>query len=145
MSTTLNGFDLGSTKGVEEREEDGQVIELHDAELEPLLYGSQKRPVTMTIVGSYSPTYKRAEESQLSKTLRRRGQVLTGPELKAQRTELLAACVKAWDGFFEDGNPVPCERSFVLDVLRKAPWIREQVERAVDDHAGFSKVSSSAS
>ena len=58
------------------------------------------------------------------------------------RIELCAACILGWDdNLVAEGKPVPFSRENAMR-LAKVDWIRDQLEEAQADHAGFSKGSS---
>ena len=56
--------------------------------------------------------------------------------------EVIAA-IQVWAGKVdgvnadEKGTPLPCTKENVIAVLVAAPWIREEVEAAMNDHARF--------
>jgi hypothetical protein len=145
MSTQSGGFDITAAKPVTALEDEGQTIEIRDINGEPMTWkddAGTEYPVTVTVAGSYSTRYRRAQEAQVTRAMKRRNPNLTGEALGKQRLEVEAACVLAWSGFFSKGKPWPCERENVITVLEAAPWIREQIAAAIEDHAGFFKGSS---
>jgi len=142
MSTQSGGFDLGAAKPVAALEDEGQTIEIRDIDGEVMTWtdgDGKAHPVTITVAGSYSTRYRRAQEAQITRTMKRRNPQITGEALGKQRLEVVAACVLAWTGFANKGKPLPCDKDNVMFVLEAAPWIREQVEGAMEDHAGFFK------
>ena len=133
-----NGFNLAATKGVTEREDEGQVVELRDEMGDPMTYGSEGKPVTMLVAGTYSSAYRKAQQKQYRARARgRRGGA--DIDLDADVIALSAACVLAWDGLFDGTTPLPLGRENVIAVLTRAPWMHEQVLGAMNDHAGFSR------
>lgn len=133
------GFDLGAAKQVAEREDEGQVVHVTGPDGEPAYYmdGDERKPVTITVAGSYSKTYRRAEEGQRRRNLKRRSTKVTPAQLDRNRRELIASCVLDWQGFFEAGRPLPCTKENVMRVLSAAKWIQYDVEAAMEDHAAF--------
>jgi len=70
------GLDLAGAPDVAEREEQGVTVTLIDDTGEAMMEGGL--PVTMTVVGTYSKTYrtaKAATERKFQKTIRRQGHV----------------------------------------------------------------------
>lgn len=125
-------------KQVEQREDAGFTVHIRD-ELGEKLYqdDEQTKPVTITVVGTYSRTYRRTIEAQRDRNIKQRKFNLDGDELLQQALELEAACIRDWDGFTDDGAPVPYTKANAVALLRQYPWIREQVNAAMNDHAAF--------
>ena len=131
------GFRLDTASARAAREDEGVTVELLDIDGTPLTFGDDSRPVTMRVAGSYSTVYRKAFERARDQALAKRRRS-TNDEAWRQALEVNAACVLAWDGFYTDGGqPIPFTPANVLAVLEAAPWIREQVEQAITDHARF--------
>lgn len=141
----MSGFDLSTAGAVIEREDEGQVVHITDQAGVPMMHGEENdKPVTMTVVGTYSQKYRRAMESRTDKRFKL-GRKSPDPEaLRAEALEVVADCVLAWDGFYSAGKALDCNRKNVVQVLTLAPWIHEQIATAMDDHAGFSRATSSS-
>lgn len=140
----MTGFDLSTAPDLGAIEDEGQVVHIRDEMDEPMYHGkgADEKPVTITVVGTYSKTYldvTRAQQRKLGKRLGRGGDMTELAEGNA--LEAIAACVKAWDGFLSDGKPFPCTRpnAAVLLSSSKAQHIRRQVEHAMGDHERFFK------
>ncbi len=134
------GLNLGAAQAVAEREDEGRVIEIMDAMGEPLVYmdGDTEKPVWSRVAGSYSKTYRRAVERQRRQALGRRRGRMTSEELTANQIELEAACVLEWGGVIEDdGKVVEHNTENVTSMLAGITWYREQIQIAIEDHAGF--------
>ena len=140
----MSGFDLTAAKALSEAEDEGAIIEIHAPDGEPMMHGPENdpKPVTMRVAGSYSSTYRRAEEAATKKRLqaarRTRSTDLDAAAARQWQIDVMAKCVLEWDGFYDDGKPVPCTYDNVRAVLTHAPWAREQVEAAMQDHEVFS-------
>jgi len=135
----MASFSLQGAADVAAQQDAGTEIVLHDQTGEPLTYtaadGSTVE-VTALVAGSLSSTYRRAEEAQKDKMLKRRSQTLTGELLTRQQVELTAGCVLSWT--LRDGDkPIPCTKENVVTVLTAAPWIRTEIEAAMNDAARF--------
>lgn len=147
MGTSISaGFALNSASQNVAAEDEGTVVHLRDAAGEPMFYGPEKdlKPVTITVAGSYSSVFRKAERAFNSKLgkVKRSGTSVT--EIMERRAlELTAACVLAWDGLTYDGEkPLPCTPQIAETVFEQARWIFDQAFEASNDHAGFSKPSS---
>lgn len=156
MSAT--GFRLNDTKKDVSAEDAGTTIHLRDIAGEPMMYGGEEialeggereivgaKPVTLTIAGSYSARFKKAEQAFTAKIGKEKRAGATVSEIMARRAlELTAACVIAWDGITYDGTvPVPLSKENAEAVFTEARWIFDQAFEASNDHASFSTPSSS--
>lgn len=123
-------MEISTSKSVAEREEEGITIDIKDAsgEIEP--------GVSITVVGTYSATYRKAQSQNRDKFLKQRGGV-DGETLETRSLELTAKCIKGWKGFTSDGKDFPYTKENAIALLSGAPWIREQVEEAMNDHQSF--------
>ena len=145
MSTPKGGFELGSAAPVADLEDAGTVVHLCGLDDELMFFTpegpkAKEQPVTITVAGSYSKRYRRAQNAQTTRAIKgggRRGSRITGESLREQRENLAAACVLAWEGFFDAGKPLDCTRENAAMVFERATWILEQVEAAQVDHASF--------
>lgn len=135
------GFDLTATGQVIEQEEAGRVVHVYDVTGEPMYHGED--PVTVTVVGTYSKRYRDALEVKRDKRLVSARGKPDADSIREDALDVTATCVIGWHGFFDDGEPMLCNKGNVLRVLKAAPWVREQIEQAMEDHAGFSASSSS--
>ena len=127
-------------KTVEEREDEGVELHVRDEAGEKLYADtpSGKIPVVITVAGTYSKTYRRAAEANRDRAAKSRR--MDGDAMERQGLELVAKCILGWKGFFTDDA---CTQLYALTkqnaiaLLQGAPWIREQVEAAMMDHASF--------
>lgn len=134
----LGGFDLAEAAPVADLEDQGTLVHVRDTSGELMYYRETEEgddlPVTIRVAGTYSTRYRRAMESQNTRTLRKKNVVLTGELLTANRLDLIAKCVLDWQGFAKVGPPSP---ENVRKVMGAAPWIREQIEQTMEDHQAF--------
>jgi len=133
------GLDLAGAPDVAEREEQGVTVTLLDDTGEAMMEGGL--PVTMTVVGTYSKTYrtaKAATERKFQKTIRRQGHVDSDEWL----IDIYRKCVTGWVGVLKQGAPLPCTPDTVALVLAAYPGVLRQVHEAVEDHASFFKTAS---
>ncbi len=113
------------------REDEGTLVMVKDAA------GEEQDGVTILVAGTYSTAYRKAVSAQRDRMLRQRRGNLTGEQLERQQLELVAACIIEWDGFTSNGQPFPLSKDNAITLLTRAPWIREQVEEAMSDHASY--------
>jgi hypothetical protein len=130
-------MDITDAQAQAAQEDQGQTIEIRTAAGEPELHDGT--PVTITVVGLYSDTYRRIYDRQREQIFKRGRRALTGEALRRQQIELVAACIRDWHGFTNGGLPFPYTKDNAVALLNAVPWIREQVEEAMGDHAGFFK------
>ena len=121
---------------VAEREDAGIIIPLRNERGEKEYQGDGKTPVTMLVAGTYSSRYRRALEASRDQALKQR--TVDGDQLEQRSLAVVAACVIGWEGLeTDDHTPIPFSKANALDILAACPWIREQVEAAMNDHAAF--------
>ena len=143
MSTPAGGFDLGAVAPVSDLEDEGTAVHLRDIDDELMYFTpdgeKEERPVTITVAGSYSKRYRKAQNAHTTRTMKgaRRGTRVTGEALQEQMLDLAATCVIAWDGFFDAGKILSCNKENAVRVFQQAPWFLEQVQAAQVDHASF--------
>ena len=137
MSKGQGGLNIAAAKTVAAQEDDGQVVELMDHDGEPLVYGADDKPVTVTVVGSYSTRYRQAVDRQRHQMIKRRKVKTSAADLFENQIELEASCVIAWDGIFDGEKAIECNPQNAAEMLTAVPWFREQVQVAMEDHAGF--------
>jgi hypothetical protein len=129
------GIDLAKAGTVKAREDEGQVVHIRDETGDLAFEG--ETPVTVKIQGSYSAAYRRVEDEQLRRQIKRRLATVTPDQLTANRVELVAACILDWSGFTDGGRPFPCTRENATRLLEVAPWVLNQLAEAQQDHASF--------
>lgn len=124
----------------------GKVKETTDVELvhpatgETLL-NDDKTPMTITVHGPYSSTYKAISHNQQNKRLmkaqRTGGKLnLTAEEIEAASLELLVKCTESWSVTL-DKKPEEFSHDKVREVYTTMPWVREQVDAVFGDTRAF--------
>lgn len=112
----------------------------HPATRKPLLNADQS-PMTVTIHGPYSERYKTVlrEQQQRRMADMAQGDVLnmTPEEVEEFAQELLLRCVEAWDLTLEGDEKLPFSADAVASVMSEFPWVRDQVNIAMGNVAGF--------
>jgi len=142
-SGVSGGFDLDTATSVTQSENAGKLVKLKDHAKKPMTYmrDGRKRDVTMLVAGTYSDVYKNAMDAQRERIIAERRTEIDPAESRRNQLEVIASCVLGWEGIMSRGVPIPLSVENVITVLEAAPWIREQVEAAMTDHAGFFKAS----
>lgn len=136
-------FDLNESADVTTREDEGILVHLRDAAGEKMYADeAQEKPVTMRVAGTYSEVYRKAREANRDKQLKKRSPHLDGDQLEDAALDEIAACVLSWENLNAGGKPLPFSKHNAVVVLKKARFIREQVEAAMSDHAAFFKPAS---
>lgn len=134
-------MDIGKGKSIAAAEDEGTIVHVRNAGGEYEYFGEKNdKPVTITVVGTYSARYRRIQESVRDKSIKRRAP-LDGRTVEDQALDMIAGSILSWDGFEANGAPFTYSRANAIALLESCPWIREQVETAMNDHAAFFKAS----
>lgn len=113
-------------------------LQFADTYTMPVTHPSTGMPIdgmTVTLKGKHSKEWK----SALS-ILARNAPKNAKPDLERSEkvgTELLASVVVGWSGFEENGKPVQCSKEAAKDLMTRYPWLRKQIDAAVDEDANF--------
>ena len=97
---------------------------------------AETKPVTITVVGTYSNRYRKITENNGDKAWKKRG-AMDAADSRRTALETIAACIIVWDGFTSDGAEFPLTKHNAAILLDSCPWIREQVEKAMTSHELF--------
>lgn len=147
MNTTATGFDTNN-KSVAQIEDEGTFVHIHDPAGKPMYFGEMTDenpdgiPVGITTAGSYSTRYRKAEEAIRRRPIKPKQ--LTGEKFYDEAIEKTAACALSWQGFFADGQSVPCNKQNALELYDNFPWVYDQVVEAMHEHERFFKKSSNS-
>ncbi len=139
---TATGFDLDTTPDLSEQEEQGTLVHIADATGKKMYDVGQ--PVTMTVVGTYSRTYRRVSASQRDRLLQLRRSKVSDELLTKNEHELVASCVTAWSGFKSKDQPIPFSKENVISVLQRFPYVLEQLREEMGDRENFTARSSTS-
>jgi len=113
---------------------------LHPATGETLL-NDDGTPMTITVHGPYSSTFKAISHAQQNKRLmkaqRTGGKMsLTAEEMEASALDLLVKCTEAWNVTLDE-EPEEFSQDKVRQVYLDHPWVREQVDAVFGDTRAF--------
>jgi hypothetical protein len=143
-------FNVSQQKSEASLEDEGRPVPIHTRDEKPATYvkDGKELPVTITIVGSYSDRYRRKYNAQRKQMLAAR-RTEVSDKVDPLQVELVAHCIKSWEGLEDhdaSGNvvPFPFTEANAIALLTACPWVRQELEVAMGDHAGFSKSSSSS-
>ena len=120
------------------------VVLRHPATEETLTYtkGKDKVEMTIQVYNPYSAPYKAALHTQtnkrLSKSAKARKTTYTAEELDSSALDLLVSITAGWDIFIGGENP-KFSNAKAKEVYDTFPWIRDQIEEALNDTAAFMK------
>lgn len=132
-------MDIKNARTVTTREDRGTVVHLKDeCGVRMFEDAEETKPVTITVVGSYSARSRRSLEAAREAVAARKLDLDDAVEFNV---EVLAGCITDWEGFTADGQPFPYTRENARVLLREVQWIREQVTIAHNNHALFSTAS----
>lgn len=96
--------------------------------------------ITIRVAGPDSDRQKKARNAINNDRLRMsRNKRLTAAELEADALKVTAASIISWDGVIENGEAIALNNESATTILTKYPFIREQLDAAVGDRAGFIK------
>lgn len=101
--------------------------------------------VVIRVLGRDSDIYVSTLRKLSNKRMRNLGinpasvrQTITSERQFEEELELLARCIKSWEGFLgEDGEPIPCNYENAVEILREFPWLREQIDAFITDRSNF--------
>jgi hypothetical protein len=129
-------MDIGQIKQELAQDEETVTFTVYDKADEPYL-GSDRKPATISVVGSDAKRYTDARQSIQRAALRTHGKPTpdeTIQRIRDNRIALAAAAITGWSGWESDGQPFPCTPENAA-VLLSANHILEQVENAIGKHA----------
>jgi len=130
-------LDLGSLTSVAEQEEEGHWVEIDHPSGGPLCMGKQDQPLRIKVVGSYSKTYRTNAKRQHQELLQKRGK-FSESDKERRDLDTLVVCTKAWEHAYDDkGKAIPFNADNVRILYAQAPFIFDQVDSAIVDHAAF--------
>jgi hypothetical protein len=138
------GFDLETEEeSIADREERGCEVHIRNERGQKMYDGGE--PVTMSVKGTYSHTYRRLSTGQRDELIRTRRSSVSGELLDQKDANLVAGCVFSWKGFKRKGTPIPISKREVLAVFEKWPFIYDQIREEMGARENFFEKSSSSS
>jgi len=125
------GFDIEAAAEITKAEDEGVVVAIIDPR-------SGEEAAKVTIVGTYSATYRREWDALTNRLIRQRkiGKAST-EEKEREEIQLVAACILDWEGIRLGGRDLAFSKPNAITLLTKAPFILEQLSAAMRDHERF--------
>lgn len=123
-------FDLASLDTAARAEEGAPLAITHPTTGEAI-------GITITVVGTDSDTYQKARRKLADKRIQQRKAKLSIEDIENENIEMLARCTKGWDGVVVDGEAKPCTFSNAVELYKRFPWVREQVDAFMGERANF--------
>lgn len=106
---------------------------LHPATSEPI-------GLTISLLPLTSPPVRDVQRRITNESLRTRGKGFTSEKLDANRLDILIAATQGfkWEGDANwNGEKPEATPQLVRKIYKEVPWIREQVDNALNDEAAF--------
>ena len=121
--------------------EDGATLTLRHPVDDTPLADDKGNPITITVVGTDSSTFKRAMHAQADKRLNTPNgrQRVTMQAFEDDTINLLVAATIDWSGIIVDGAPLPFSNDNARKLYERFPWIKEQANTFIGDRANFLK------
>lgn len=140
----MEGFVLEDQVELAKFENKEIPVHIRGADLKPAWWTDDtgtKRPVLIWVTGEHSD-YMRQAESRIRRRKLKPNE-MTGELFYNDNIEKAAACTRRWEGLFSrtrQGGPrveVACIPHNVKELYKKCPWVLEDVEEGIRDHARF--------
>lgn len=140
------GFDLEDTD-VGELEERGTTVHIKDKTGDEMYVPGTETPVTITVVGTLSPTYRRLANKHRDNAVKRMrsSSAFSSEQNDKDELQIIVGCVKGWQGFGANGVEIPPSREALVKLFTKFPFVLKQVQEEMDRRANFSERSSASS
>lgn len=129
-------FDISKAQEALAAEDEGIAVEIRDNSGEVALCPDGS-PVTITVVGSYSKRCGDAREALQKRMAALKVRKPSRAQSEQHQAWFVADCVLDWHGITDDGKPFVFTRDNAIDLFLRLPFVREQVEAAMVDHAAF--------
>jgi hypothetical protein len=128
--------------------EQGAAMEVQHPVTGAVLTDTSGAALTITLAGQDSERFRKAERRITNKRLASQAAgrriALTSEGLETDAIERLVACTITWSGITLDGEAKDCTPENAREAYKRLPWLREQVERFVEDRANFLKTQSAS-
>lgn len=126
--------DLSEFSGLAQAQDEGVDVKI----LHPKT--GEELGIAIKVAGPDSDRQKKARNAINNERLRMsRNKRLTAAELEADALKITAASIISWAGVIENGVTLELTPENTTAILTRYPFIREQLDSAVGDRAGFIK------
>ena len=118
--------------------EKGATLELRHPVTDEVLTGADDKPLTITVLGSDSPTFKRVV-GDLAQAAQGRKK-FTMAEQERNAVNILARATTGWsDNWVWGGEPFEFSAENCRKLYADRPWARSQVDEFIADRSRFFK------
>jgi hypothetical protein len=126
---------------------DFSKLQVSDDAVEMQLYnpvdGTKLDGVVLQVIGQDSQEYRDAARSILQSAIKKapKGDItkLGAGDDEYYSAKLKALHIKGWAGIEQDGKPLEYSKENALELVKKYPWLRDQIDAFVGDRANFIK------
>ncbi len=100
--------------------------------------GEEVPDMRVTLLSTFSAEWKKAQQ-QLSRKYKLKGKKhqASPDELLQSRVHMVGSVIADWEGFEENGEPLPCNDENIEHVLNTYNWLLNQLDIALSDDANF--------
>lgn len=91
--------------------------------------------VTLQIAGVDSEVFQQRQFALADARAKQQKKDITRKQLVQERLETLAICLVGWDGLELDGKAVPHTPENAMALLKRLPWLQDQVDAAIVNRA----------
>lgn len=94
---------------------------------------------TITVVGSDSERYRSAQSEEQMKLLRRKqtGEKVDADEWREQASRILSRATIGWTNVTEGEKELECNERNARYIYSTYPWVREQVDKFINERSNF--------
>lgn len=117
--------------------QDTATVELLDPRSYKPIPGPNAAPMSVTVYGPFSATYKRALREQQTRMIEGFTGSTQEDAIDAADMEILEQCITEWNISLEGDEPLPLTPENVALVFREHPWAAQQLLAAHRSPARF--------
>ncbi len=129
-----------STLDVVSASNQGATLELIHPVTEEKIVDDDGNVMSITVLGTDSQTYRDILKARTRQRLNQKKQSkIDLDEAEHKGLELLARCTMGWANIYDEGEKVPFSFEAALNLYKKYPWIKEQVDNFMADRSNFLK------
>lgn len=101
-----------------------------------ILHPETKKPtdIVIHVISAEHPEYTARNLEMARKKIKNKEDVANFQEHK---NDIIAACITGWEKIEMDGKPFKYSPANAIELVKKWPWIRDQVVTFADDRANF--------
>lgn len=111
------------------------AVTLRNPESGEDLQNDKGAPMQIFVVGADSAAFRRIKSESFAKN--RKAKNIRFEQAEAQSFELLAKATTEFKNLMFNGSALEYSVEAAIDLYRKFPWIKEQVDEAIVDRANF--------